>query len=155
MGNRAHYVININTCAVSVRTAASDEMPTIMRLLSDDLAKDVIVGKVKAEDVVEAITKADMTAEGFSWREYEARRKADEERLNVCDKNLVPVADEENAESEDRNVVSFDSLGLGAGGKPDEKPKGKADEKPKGKAGGEDPKSGGAAASDLDGIFGK
>lgn len=148
---RASHVLNINSGAVCPRTIACDDHPMILRPIDEETALAIMRGKVRASDVIEAITKAEMSAEGFNWKEYDARRRAAEEKYNVSKRDMIPVNEEEQAASQkqDENIVSLKDLGLADG----------APEKPA-KEGIEEGREGGSAeaaagSSELDGIFGK
>lgn len=146
---RANYVLNINSGTVCVRTMACDDHPMILRPIDDETALAILKGKVKASVVIEALTKAEMSAEGFNWREYDKKRRAAEEKFNVSKREMIPVSEEEHeaSQKQDENIVSFKDLGLvDAEKKSDKKPEKKQDKPTAAKA---------APAGELDGIFGK
>lgn len=146
---RANYVLNINSGTVCVRTMACDDHPMILRPIDDETALAILKGKVKASVVIEALTKAEMSAEGFNWREYDAKRRAAEEKFNVSKREMIPVSEEEHeaSQKQDENIVSFKDLGLGDS-------KENTSKKPEKKQG-EDAAAKAALAGELDGIFGK
>lgn len=146
---RANYVLNINSGTVCVRTMACDDHPMILRPIDDETALAILKGKVRASVVIEALTKAEMSADGFNWKEYDAKRRAAEEKFNVSKREMIPVSEEEQeaAQKQDENIVSFKDLGLGdVEEKSDKKPEKKQSKPTAAKA---------APAGELDGIFGK
>lgn len=145
---RANYVLNINSGTVCVRTLACDDHPMILRPIDDETALAILKGKIKASVVIEALTKAEMSADGFDWREYDRKRRAAEERFNVSKREMIPVSEEEQeaAQKQDENIVSFTALGLGEP-EPSKIEPPNAENKSK--------QNTNAPVGELDGIFGK
>ena len=144
---RASHVLNINSGTVCPRTIACDDHPMILRPIDEETAVAIMTGKVKSSVVIEALTKAERSADGFDWVEYDRKRRAAEERFNVSKREMIPVSEEEQeaSQKQDENIVSFKDLGLGE--KPEENPEEKSED---------DSEDGEAArAGELDGIFGK
>mgnify|MGYP004631840389 CR=1 FL=1 len=120
MNGRIAYVLNINSGAVCVQTSATAQNPIIFRRIDEETAQMIVRGQVKAEAVVEAIDRRERSAPDFSWREYDARRRAAEKALNVSRREMVPVSDDPNEAGETpaaeaQEVVSAKDLGLVAG----------------------------------------
>ena len=114
--SKARYVINMETGSHGFRTSETDALPLTFRLIDDKTCKALCRGEIKGKDVVEAIRKQMMSAEGFSWEEFDRRRQAEKQRMNVSQHDMVPVGEsaEKDAEPEQKeDVFSLESLGLG------------------------------------------
>ena len=112
--SRALHVININSGAICVRTSAADDHPMILRPIDFETVMAIRSREVPVKDVLEAIAKEEMSMDGFSWREYDAKRRAAEEKFNVSRREMIPVNDEDGKSEEkpDEKVVSMKALGI-------------------------------------------
>ena len=91
--SKARYVINMETGSHGFRTSETDALPLTFRLIDDKTCKALCRGEIKGKDVVEAIRKQMMSAEGFSWEEFDRRRQAEKQRMNVSQHDMVPVGE--------------------------------------------------------------
>ena len=108
----ANYVINIESGVVMHRNPATNANSFIFRLIDDETARAVADKEITAAAVIEAITKADHSKEGFSWKEYDDRRRAAIKQLNMSERNMIPVnGDEANKNAgEDEKVEEVTTL---------------------------------------------
>ena len=127
---RARFVFNIETGLVGFRTNATDQLPVIFKLLDDETAAAIERGEVKVSDVQEAIMKAEMSRSGFSWKEYDKKRTKAKELLNMSQRDMVPVNEEqpseEQAAEQNEEVLSLKDI---SSGEAEDAPKGKPNSK--------------------------
>jgi len=127
---RARFVFNIETGLVGFRTNSTDQLPVIFKLIDDETAAAIERGEVKVSDVQEAIMKAEMTKSGFSWREYDKERTKAKELLNMSQRDMAPVNEEQSSEEQvaeqNEEVLSLKDI---SSGEAEDAPKGKSSSK--------------------------
>lgn len=121
MGSKIRFVLNINSGTVSSRTSETDKNPIIFRMIDDATASAIVKKEVSVDVVIEAINRKEYGKPGFSWKEYEAKRRAAEDLLNVSQREMIPVTDDPKLKSEERQINPDDVVTLADIAKPTEK----------------------------------
>lgn len=119
MAHKTRYVINIDNGTVNVRTSAHAENQFMFRPIDEETAIAINSGKVKADDVIEAINRIERSKGDFNWKEYDRQRRAAEKLLNVSRREMIPDNTDpdmvQNNEEADEKTLSLKELGIDVG----------------------------------------
>lgn len=122
---KSNYAINIDDGRVVCRTVASDRLHALYRKISDDVAKAIFDGRVKAMDVVNAIMANERFSGVFDWKQFEREKRLLNIRTQDVDlADTIEEATEKLPEDKPGETISLAEIERLTGGAGDKPPKG-------------------------------